>query len=195
MRWHTARQCWHDCTFLSRPSVMAVAVENANLGASVQKSNVRHDTTVHHVESGMVQAAISTLPRHLRELGDWLYAPFTAEERAHRVLPVATIVNEHAGLEALDPDPRTSHWMPLVIATLYEYARVVLGEDVQRRNGKAIRRWIFDELHLETRPWERQERRIYEQLWSAINDLDRQALVPVTRLLNKQRDKYKYKQT
>lgn len=186
MRWITARMCWHDCTFTSRPSVMAVAVENHLLGAAVQKSNVRHDTIVHQVESGMVQAAICKLPEHLQEFGNWMYAPYTAEQRANRVYAVSLIVAEHAKLNETSPDTWTE-WLPLIMATLYEYARVVLGEDVQRRNGKAIRRWILEQLKIETRPWERAERRMYETLWTAINDLDRRALAPVTRLLNHRR--------
>ncbi|WLD56898.1 hypothetical protein NFC81_09155 [Salinispirillum sp. LH 10-3-1] len=180
MKWQSARQCWHDAFFNGRPSVMAVAIDMANLGAAVQGGNREYDNAMHQVEAGMVQNVISKLPQHLQSLGHWLYAPFTAEERAKKLNLAAAIVAREADLQQL---VAPGDWMPLITATMYEYARVVQGTDVKRKNGRTIKRWLMDELHYDLGDWTANHRRVYEAVWNAIDRLDRQALGPVAELV------------
>lgn len=186
MRWSSARQCWHDATYAGSNSIMTVARENAALGAAVQGSNWRADRVAHQVECGQVQAVIARLPQDLQFFGNWLYAPYTTEERAHRTNHVAAIVARESDLQSKVPP---GQWLPIVIASLYEYARVVLGgDDVRRRSGRYIRNWVRDELGVEIHKWTEPHWRVYDRVWQTLDELDRRALEPVARLVHEQID-------
>lgn len=186
-----ARQAWHDAFYTPADSVMSHAGEMAKLGTSIQASE--RDRSVgaawHQAQAGRVQAAIATLPRRLRAFGNALYSPInTPTDRKLACVEVAArAINAGRLLQGVTDkraatiaqrccwmaDIALDQWFDLVVGErdIWRAASVIQAAD--NRYGLTIHR----------PNWDRDWAALWEALRVACDEVDREALAPVARVI------------
>ncbi|MFJ2456826.1 hypothetical protein ACIOWK_34960 [Pseudomonas protegens] len=186
MKLNSARAAWHDALYTPRDSQGAVLQEMCLLGRLIQKTeratNASH--AAHQAIAGRIQQAIDTLPAHLKAFGNHMYSP------------VATDDDKDDAQEALF---RLAYSMgPTMYAkkfekagavaegVLYRYRRLHQGGQSEGvdpcPSPEAFRAWLLNEfgLGLDSRNWDREWGEFVQACFNACNDLDKEALAPVS---------------
>lgn len=189
MKLNSARQAWHDCYYAHGDSVVAVAMERAKLGQAVQVSQFdgRTSRAVHQAIAGRIQQAINTLPRYVAGFGHWMYNPL-ADDDVREMAEAAVFVR------AYDKTPRmTKHKMVraryVAMGVLFRYRRMHQGGQSAGLDplGKPeiFRDWLYGEygVRLRSEAWAREWAGFVELCFDACDDLDREALAPVSAVI------------
>lgn len=194
MRIISARQAWHDCFYQPWDSVMSVAAEWAQLGASVQRTAkaVNSNHAAHQALAGRVQSAITTLPYCLQAFGHHMYSP------------IATASDREAAEDAVFA--RAAGKVPAMREAKYRQAEYVakgvlhryrainqggMGQNQDLLEGPASFVKMLKEtygIELLEQNWNRDWRDFAEVCFDACNDLDRAALRPVAMTLEALKD-------
>lgn len=180
MEYISARLAWHDAYYVRSSSSIDSAAEIAMLGTRVQTTeycNASTNHAAHMLMAGKVQSAINTLPVNLQQLGHWLYAPLTIEEGNCIVEEVQEFVFEKSGLNSDDED---GYW--LTRAVMMNYQDVVMNREQRLHRKGLIREYLADwfGVNIPANNWSRYQSPKLKQLWHTIDDLDAQALRPVS---------------
>lgn len=186
MQLNSARAAWHDALYTPWDSQGSHVEQIGLLGCSVQKTeksvNSRH--AMQQALSAHIQHAIATLPSSLKAFGNFMYSP------------IATIDDKEEAEEALF---LTAYAMgPKMYAKKFEKARLVAVGVLHRyrrihQGGQSegtdpcptpesFRSWLLSVLGLElsAEQWGREWEGFIQSCFDACNDLDKQALVPVS---------------
>ena len=188
MQLKSARQAWHDASYVSSSSTIARCAEIARLGTDVQNTAWHNSSNraAHIAQAGLILQAIGTLPKHLQQLGDWLYAPLTTEQANWIVEDVQESIFLSSGCNR---GCEVSYW--LTRAVMRDYQDLVLDRRMRLQTPHAIRSWLADwhGVDIDTRRWVRHWKPVWKRLWTALDDLDAQALKPVARVIEKSKEK------
>lgn len=189
MKLNSARLAWHDCYYSPGDSAAAFAIERAKLGGPVQLSEIDGRTTraVHQAIAGRIQQAINTLPPYVRAFGHWMYNPL-AEEDEQEYAEAAVFVR------AYNVSPRMTKYKMeraryVACGVLYRYRRMHQGGQSASldplQKPEAFRDWL-DEwygIRLASEAWTRDWGGFVELCFDACDDLDREALAPVSSVI------------
>ena len=189
MRLNSARQAWHDCYHQPWDSVMAVAVEWAKLGTSVQTTDrgITASHAAHQAIAGRIQQAIDTLGPGLKSFGHHLYNPLaTVEDReAAEAIVWQMAVNRIHQAGVRMTSAKAEKTLYVSNGVLYRYRRMNQGGQGSMvdplENPEAFRAALLDTygVKLDSRNWDREWQQFIEACFEACSELDRQALWPV----------------
>lgn len=184
MELHHARQAWHDALYSASSGPMNRIVEQARLGTLVQQSKILNssDNAIHQVQSGLVQAAVATLPKALQNLGHWLYAP-DGFVKGGVEYSLWQMLAEQGGIK----DSSSDEWF-LVHCALHRYREIVWQrpEALSRcRTPRQIRQWIetLHDVEIASRRWARKYAATWERLLNQLDELDQELLAPVAEVV------------
>jgi len=186
---NSARLAWHDALYTPWDSQGSYIEQIGLLGCTVQPTaksiNSRH--AMHQSISARIQHAIATLPAHLRAFGGFMYSPLTdideQETAEERVL--------HAAY-ALGPKMTTRKFEKaryVACAVLVRYRRLHQGGQSQGIDPlptvEKMRDWIESQygVALVGDQWARDWSAFVERCFDACSQLDKDALVPVSRAI------------
>ncbi|MFK9098275.1 hypothetical protein ACJEBH_14030 [Pseudomonas guariconensis] len=189
MQLNSARQAWHDALYVPRDSQGAVMQEMGLLGRMIQKTDKQRKAghQVHQAIAGRIQQAIDTLPAHLKAFGNHMYSPMATPDDAEEAHEAMFRIAYAAG--------------PRMYAKKFEKARLVAQGVLHRyrrmhQGGQSegidpcptpesFRAWLVAELEVELSSvaWSREWEGFIEACFNACNDLDEEALVPVSRVM------------
>jgi len=194
MQLNSARQAWHDCLYTAWDSQGAFIENLGLLGAMVQTTQKQRKAShaVHQALAGGVQAAIGTLSEPLRVFGSWMYSPVENHDDREQAEELVFMAAYQAG--------------PKMYAKKFEKARTVAAGVLHRyrrlhQGGQSegidpcptpelFRAWLLaiHGLELSSEQWGREWEGFIDACFAACNDLDKQALVPVSRAITIMRD-------
>lgn len=184
MRLKSARAAWHDCYMTGKPNTM---IETLQLGTFVQKTAKASstDAAIHAWLAGKVQHAITTLPHALQCFGNYLYKPeFTIDdlETAHEAVKVGLLL-KYAGEQWSDAKLERTHY--LIFAAMETYKSLVVRGKDHLPEPKMICDWLNCEkgIYIDSHNWKRDFDKIYQDIRAICNDLDKNALVPISKLI------------
>lgn len=189
MKLNSARQAWHDCYHQSWDSVMAVAVEWAKLGTSVQTTDrgITAGQAAHQALAGRVQLAIDTLQPRFKAFGNYLYSPIaTIDDRETAEFMIWEWVMQRqneAGVRMTAAKAERTIYVSSGV--LYRYRRMNQGGQGSMpdplESPEGFRAALYDTygVKLDSRNWERDWQPFIEACFGVCNDIDRQALWPV----------------
>ncbi|BBR53506.1 MULTISPECIES: hypothetical protein [Pseudomonas] len=215
----SARQVWHDALHENRASALAVAAEQAALGKKggsgdvkimvmlenhdgqevckvyeVRKEGVQetrpgrrltNDRCAHMLTAGLVLQAIDSLPKSLRHLGHFLYSPVAS---GNDLSISHGLVWLGSGLEALtDRKKQRAYWMAM--AALQSHKILVHGGEAM--GPGAVCMFVEDRTGEKMNPqnWARDWQEVWDALCSQVDKLDKQALKPVARVVERLRER------
>lgn len=187
MRYLSARQMIFDAYRATGNSVMAGAIEQAKLGADVQRSRRRGNdwSIVHGLEAGAVISAVESQPAHLQALARYCFGPFTRDELAADAEAVQLalyrqLLEDGVRLPGQGRGKPTAKQLEtlryLCVAALFHHGETTWP---YQRQGlptpKAVQCWLSDECGavIDVRFWSRKDRACWAQYWnSALGHLD-----------------------
>ncbi|GAB2799008.1 hypothetical protein GCM10027040_27510 [Halomonas shantousis] len=201
MRYNSARQMIFDAYRMTGDSVMAGAIERAQLGNVVQASVKQNNDwrIVHGLEAGAVMSVVEALPAHLKALALYCYGPLTREERDEyldevQVALYRELLAKGTKLPGQGKGKPTQemlnqlYWLCRTAAyhyaeTTWPYSRPGLA------TPKAVQRFMADEydVELDVHYWARRDRMTWGGVWvsatNALDDWDVVLLTPCAELM------------
>lgn len=200
MRLDTARQAFHDCYYTARVSMLAMAEEFCmGIGGSIQRTERDNRTNVamHQALAGMIQKAVSTLPRHVQAFGHYMYNPMHYRDDDMREAVEAYVFmlayqafTKETRMTAKKAD-KACH---VAAGVLYRYRRMHQGGASACADPLEKAEHFRDWLDLEkgcrlakdnfAREWEH----FVQACFDVCNDLDKTALSAVGRCLGEMRE-------
>lgn len=189
MKLNSARIAWHDCMYSRWDSQASVVEQLGILGRMVQTTerNRSTDMAIHQALAGRVQGAISTLPPSLQAFGHHLYGPGTDDdlrEAAEEV--VFTLAYSRSERMYAKKFERARY---VAAGVLERYRRMHQGGQSSMPdpipNPEAFRAFLLAryEVTIDSRNWAREWEPFVEACFLACDDLDKEALVPVSSML------------
>ncbi|MNO23698.1 hypothetical protein D3C76_135050 [compost metagenome] len=190
MKLNSARQAWHDCLYSQWNSNAAHFAMIQELGVGVQKTERDNSVALcaHRAIAGMVQSAIATLPRRLQLFGHHMYAPGDSddlrEEAEALVFQLAYSRGERMYAKRI---PKAQ---AVAAGVMHRYRRMHQGGQSAApdplRSPEAFRAWVLDErgVALASEAWSREWDGFVGACFMACDDLDKQALAPVSQIIN-----------
>ncbi|WP_371355578.1 hypothetical protein ACA087_00695 [Pseudomonas chlororaphis] len=186
MKLNSARMAWHDSLYMPRDSQGACLREIGLLGRMVQRTerstNANH--AAHQAIAGRIQQAIDTLPSHLKAFGDHMYSPMATdddrEEAEESLFRVAYTMGSRMTAKKFEKAKLVAS------GVLFRYRRMHQGGQSEGvdplPSPEAFRGWILEEygIHIASENWGREWEGFVAQCFNACNDLDKQALIPVS---------------
>ncbi|WP_407733272.1 hypothetical protein [Pseudomonas citronellolis] len=189
MKLNSAREAWHSA-FYSQSDGQWIAFEQQHyLGCMVQMSERDRSTLVamHQALAGPVQSAIATLPVRLQAFGHHMYGPGTnpdiKEEAESLVFDLAYSRGEKMYAKKME------RARAVAAGVLYRYRRMHQGGQSSMPDPmpkpEGFRTWILAEkgISLSSEQWTREWEGFIDACFLACDDLDKQALVPVSSIL------------
>jgi len=190
MNLKSARTAWHDAFYTPWDSQGAHVEQLGMLGCSVQKTeksvNSRH--AMHQSLSARIQCAIDTLPAHLKAFGNHMYSPIATDDdkddAQQAVFRVAYAMSPQMYAKKFEKARLVA------VGVLFRYRRMHQGGQSEGIDPcptpEAFRGWLLHilDLELSSEQWTREWVGFIDQCFNACNDLDKTALVPVSRCLN-----------
>ena len=185
MKLNSARQAWHDAYFMP----WAQSIEMIELGCRVQKT--QHDkstsSAMHQALAGCIQRAVDTLPNYLREFGHHLYSPLAGDdERETAEELVYLIAYDKSGRMTASKAERARY---VAMGVVYRYRAMNQGGQGEGVDSllapETFRAWLDAQygIKLNSEAWGRDWAPFVEACFDTCNDLDRQALRPVSEAL------------
>lgn len=189
MKLNSARIAWHDCMYSRWDSQASVVEQLGVLGRMVQTSERDRstDVAIHQALAGRIQGAISTLPARLQAFGHHLYGPGTDDDLREAAEEVVFTLAYSRGER--------------MYAKKFERAQYVAGGVLERYrrmhqggqsampdpipNPEAFRAFLLAryDVTIDSRNWAREWEPFVEACFLACDDLDKEALVPVSTML------------
>lgn len=189
MKLNSARHAWHDCYYSPGDSLAAFVMERARLGMAVQLSEFdgRTARAVHQAIAGRIQQAINTLPGYVAAFGHWMYNPLADDD--HREMAEAAVF-----VRAYSNAPRMTKFKMeraryVAMGVLYRYRRMHQGgqsaNDDPLVKPEQFRDWVdaVYGIKLASEAWTRDWAGFVELCFEACDDLDREALAPVSTVI------------
>lgn len=189
MQLNSARQAWHDALYVPRDSQGAVMQEMGLLGRMIQKTDKQRKAghQVHQAIAGRIQQAIDTLPAHLKAFGNHMYSPMAtaddADEAHEAVFRFAYATGPRMYAKKFEKARMVA------LGVLHRYRRMHQGGQSEGIDPcptpESFRAWLVAELEVELSSvaWSREWEGFIEACFNACNDLDKEALVPVSRVM------------
>ncbi|WP_225773298.1 hypothetical protein [Pseudomonas sp. Marseille-Q5115] len=186
---NSARLAWHDALYTPWDSQGAHIEQIGLLGCTVQKTeksvNSRH--AMHQSISARIQHAIATLPPHLQAFGNYMYSPMATDDDKEsaddRVLHIAYAAGEKMTARKFEKARYVAQ------AVLHRYRRMHQGGQSEGDDPlptvEKMRLWILAQFGvvLIGPNWERDWGDFVERCFDACNQLDKSALMPVSRAI------------
>jgi len=186
---NSARLAWHDALYTPWDSQGAHVEQIGLLGCSVQKTeksvNSRH--AMHQSISARIQHAIATLPAHLQSFGNHMYSPLSVvddkEEAEERVLHIAYSLGPKMTARKFEKARYVAQ------AVMHRYRRLHQGGQSEGIDPlptpELMRLWVLEMfgIALVGDQWARDWGDFVERCFDACNQLDKAALVPVSRAI------------
>ena len=190
MKLNSARAAWHDAYYTPWDSQGAHVEQIGLLGCSVQKTekmvNSRH--AMHQSVSARIQHAIATLPGHLQAFGNFMYSPMASIDEKEEAEELVFMAAYRAGPKMMAKKfERARH---VAIAVLFRYRRMHQGGQSEGVDPlptpEAFRGWLLQEygVKLSSEQWTREWAGFIDLCFAACNDLDKAALIPVSKCLS-----------
>lgn len=182
MKIHSARQAWHDCTYIPAPGQTSDVVQ---LGVVVQ--NTERGPTANHAMHGAVaghiQSVIAKLHPQVRVFGEYMYAfnqDNDVREAAEEVV-FGLVVSKSKRMTAAKREKL--EFVVKGVMRRYRY----MHQGGQSANGDPLikpekfRSWLWAEMgcRLESCAWARDWEPVITLTFECCEDLDRMALCPV----------------
>ncbi|MDT8895653.1 hypothetical protein RSO41_13430 [Halomonas sp. I1] len=200
MRFDSARSMVFQAYRVVGNSVMAGAIEQAQLGADVQRSRRQGNdwAIVHGLEAGAVISAVESLPMHLQAMCRYCWGPFTRDELAEdaewlHVALCRAMTGQRLPGQGDNQYPPTKAWHTLTAlawAAIYHHGEVTYPYNRQGLVGpRAIKRWLEDErgTTIDVRRWNATARLSWSDTWRQLTTIldqwEAQALAPVAELI------------
>ncbi|WP_313461625.1 hypothetical protein [Pseudomonas nitroreducens] len=189
MKLNSARIAWHDCMYSRWDSQASVVEQLGVLGRMVQTSERDRstDVAIHQALAGRIQGAISTLPARLQAFGHHMYGPGTnpdiKEEAESLVFDLAYSRGEKMYAKKFEKARYVA------AGVLERYRRMHQGGQSSMPDPmptpEAFRAWILTRhgIDLDSRNWAREWQPFIDACFLACDDLDKQALTPVSSIL------------
>lgn len=189
MKLNSARLAWHDCYYTRGDSLAAFVIERARLGGAVQLSEFdgRTARAVHQAIAGRIQQAIGTLPRYVREFGNWMYSP-QADDDQRETAEAAVFVRAYTKTGRMTAK-KAEKARYVARGVLYRYRRMHQGGQSSSIDPlikpEDFRQWLDDEygITLASEAWAREWAGFVGYCFEACDDLDREALSPVSAVI------------
>lgn len=186
MQLNSARQSWHDALYVPRDSQGAVMQEMGLLGRMIQKTGKQKTAghQAHQAIAGRIQQAIDTLPGHLKAFGNHLYSPMGSNDDADAAQ--AAVFHRAYGTVPRMYAKKFEKARLVAVGVLYRYRRIHQGGQSEGVDPcptpEAFRAWLLLVLGLElsSEQWAREWGGFVQACFDACNDLDKEALVPVS---------------
>jgi hypothetical protein len=182
MKIHSARQAWHDCSYIPAPGQTSDVVQ---LGVVVQ-STERGPTASHAMHSalaGHIQSAIAKLHPQVRVFGEYMYAANQDEDirEAAEEVVFGMVVSKSKRMTAVKREKL--EFVVKGVMRRYRY----MNQGGQSANDdplikpEGFRSWLWAEYgcRLESCNWERDWEGMIRLTFDCCEDLDRMALSPV----------------
>lgn len=186
MKLNSARMAWHDSLYTPRDSQGAVMQEMGMLGRMVQKTerstNAGH--AAHQAIAGRVQQAIDTLPTHLKAFGNHMYSPMATADDADEAAEALFSLAYAMGPKMYAKKYEKAQFVALGV--LHRYRRLHQGGQSEGVDpcptAESFRSWLLIVLGLElsSEQWSREWEGFIQACFDACNDLDKEALAPVS---------------
>lgn len=200
MRLDTARQAFHDCYYTARVSMLAMAEEFCmGIGGSIQRTEMDNRTNVamHQALAGMIQKAVSTLPRYVQAFGHYMYNPMHYRDDDMREAVEAYVfmlAYQEFTKETRMTAKKAEKARHVAAGVLYRYRRMHQGGasacDDPLEKPEFFRAWLLEEkgVKLESCAWARDWQPFVDACFDVCNDIDREALSAVGRCLGEMRE-------
>ncbi len=189
MKLNSARAAWHDALYTARDSQGAVMQEMGLLGRMIQKTerstNARH--AAHQAIAGRVQQAMDTLPASLRAFGNWMYSPIATIDEKEEAEELVFLAAYKAGPKMYAKKLEKARYV--AAGVLYRYRRMHQGGQSEGVDPcptpESFRVWLdaIYGLELQSTQWTREWGEFIDACFAACNDLDKSALVPISKAL------------
>lgn len=189
MRLHSARQAWHDSSYIMTRGGLSGLAERSVLGVAVQATDRGNtaDHAVHAALAGMIQSVIAKLHPQIRAFGEFMYSALqddAVREAAEDVIFAATMSKAKRMTEAKREKAR---YVAMGVAFRYRY----MHQGGQSANPdpldkpEAFRAWLFGEygVRIESVAWAREWEPFIDRCFECCEDLDRMALSPVAAVI------------
>ncbi|MDD2056597.1 hypothetical protein NPS58_03940 [Pseudomonas putida] len=186
MKLNSARSVWHDSLYVARDSQGACLQEIGMLGRMIQKTerltNASH--AAHQAVAGRIQQAIDTLPSRLKSFGNFMYSPLASDDEKEEAEDAVFLIAYAAGQKMYAKKFEKARLV--AVGVLYRYRRMHQGGQSEGVDPcptpEAFRAWLLQVLGLElsSEQWAREWGGFVQACFDACNDLDRDALVPVS---------------
>lgn len=194
MKLNSARIAWHDCMYSRWDSQASVVEQLGVLGRMVQTSERDRslDVAIHQALAGRIQGAISTLPPSLQVFGHHLYGPGTDDDLREAAEEVVFTLAYSRGERMYAKKFERARYV--AAGVLERYRRMHQGGQSAMPdpipNPEAFRAFLLAryDVTIDSRNWAREWEPFVEACFLACDDLDKEALVPVSTMLAVMRD-------
>ncbi|QIE87996.1 hypothetical protein [Pseudomonas nitroreducens] len=189
MKLNSARIAWHDCMYSRWDSQASVVEQLGILGRMVQTTERDRSTdmAIHQALAGRVQGAISTLPPSLQAFGHHLYGPGTDDDLREAAEEVVFTLAYSRGERMYAKKFERARYV--AAGVLERYRRMHQGGQSAMPdpipNPEAFRAFLLARygVIIDSRNWAREWEPFVEACFLACDDLDKEALVPVSTML------------
>lgn len=189
MKLNSARIAWHDCMYNRWDSQASVVEQLGVLGRMVQTSERDRslDVAIHQALAGRIQGAISTLPPSLQVFGHHLYGPGTDDDLREAAEEVVFTLAYSRGERMYAKKFERARYV--AAGVLERYRRMHQGGQSAMPdpipNPEAFRAFLLTryDVAIDSRNWAREWEPFVEACFLACDDLDKEALVPVSSML------------
>lgn len=194
MNLNSARIAWHDSMYSRWDSQASVVEQLGILGRMVQTTERDRslDVAIHQALAGRIQGAIATLPVRLQAFGHHMYGPGTnpdiKEEAESLVFDLAYSRGEKMYAKKME------RARAVAAGVLYRYRRMHQGGQSSMPDPmpkpEGFRAWVLAEkgISLSSEQWTREWEGFIDACFLACDDLDKQALIPVSSILALMKD-------
>lgn len=182
MKIHSARQAWHDCTYIPAPGQTSDVVQ---LGVVVQ-STERGPTANHAMHSalaGHIQSAIARLHPQVRVFGEYMYAANRDDDvrEAAEEVVFGMVVSKSKRMTAAKREKLEFVVKGVMRRYRYMHQGGQSANEDPLIKPEGFRGWLWAEYgcRLESCNWERDWEGMIRVTFDCCEDLDRMALSPV----------------
>lgn len=193
MQLNSARQAWHDCFYVAWDSQGAFIEQLGLLGAMVQSTERQRHAghAVHQALAGRVQSAIGKLPAHLRDFGQFMYAPrLDADTKENAEERVFVMVQQRSPRMTAAKRDKLEYVVKGVMARYrYMHQGGQSANDDPLESPEGFRAWMVAhyDVKLESVRWEREWGGYVRLIFDCCEDLDKDALSPVAAVIYEMR--------
>lgn len=190
MKLNSARMAWHDALYTPWDSQGAHIEQIGLLGCTIQTTakSVNSHHAMQQSISARIQHAIATLPPYLQAFGNFMYSPMATaddkDEAEDRVLHAAYSAGPKMTVRKFGRARYVAQ------AVLHRYRRLHQGGQSEGVDPlptpEHMRKYVLEEfgVALVGDQWARDWGDFVERCFDACNDLDKNALVPVSRSIS-----------
>lgn len=210
MRLISSRQAWHDCFYTSANSTMDSAIEQIESGITCNPSSgmsgnwkktkpgksdngsYRDNSGkfMHQALAGRVQMAISCLPEVHKRFGMMMYAPLNFINAEDVEIPADWLLRKVAGWYVDRNKPLSNakyELLPYLVRALLTRHRIIIcNRDNPFKKPKDFRDYLREELgvNIPAQDFTRNYGDLINRIAVEIDNLDKNALVPVSKVIN-----------